>query len=226
MALPTLEQYNEAVQNPGTAFFDPDLQKGTVRTTGMGLPRPACGGLALTYTITARSGKYAVRCFHKEARDREKRYAALSSKLACLKSSYFVDFSFQKNGIRILGKPYPIVKMAWARGVTIGEFIDANFRKRDALLALKKSVFDLADFLEKNHISHGDIQPGNLMVADEGRSLQLIDYDGMYLPELANLTSQEAGHRNFQHPDRERLNPWNERTDRFSFILLSIVVKP
>lgn len=224
MSLPTLEQYNEAAQNPSTAFFDSELQKGIVKTSGLGLPLAACGGFALTYTVSSGSGKYAVRCFHKEARDRERRYDAISKKLATLNSPYFVGFKFQKNGIRVKGNPYPIVKMSWAKGVTIGEFVDSSFRKRESMLALKKSLYDLSIFLEKHHISHGDIQPGNLMVSDDGKSIQLIDYDGMYLPEISSLTSEETGHRNFQHPDRARINPWNERTDRFSFILMSLVM--
>ena len=192
--------------------------------TNLGLPLAACGGFALTYTVANGSSKYAVRCFHKEAKDREKRYDAISRKLSTLNSPYFVGFKFQKDGIRVKGSPYPIVKMSWAKGVTIGEFLDTSFRNRESMLALKKSLFDLSLFLKRNQISHGDIQPGNIMVADDGRSVQLIDYDGMYLPEISSLTSEETGHRNFQHPDRARINPWNERTDRFSFILMSLVL--
>lgn len=224
MALPSLEQYNEAAQNPSSAFFDPELRQGKVRMTNLGLPLAACGGFALTYTVTSGSEKYAVRCFHKEAKDRERRYDAISRKLSNLNSPYFVGFKFQKDGIRVKGIPYPIVKMSWAKGVTIGEFVDSSFRNRESMLALKKSLHDLSIFLERNHIAHGDIQPGNIMVADNGRSVQLIDYDGMYLPEIGSLTSEEIGHKSFQHPDRARLNPWNERTDRFSFILMSLVM--
>lgn len=225
MALPTLEHYNEAVQNPDLAFFDPELKRGKVKKSVLGIPFAACGGFALTYTITSGVSKYAVRCFHKDAKDREKRYAAISAKLSGLKSGYFVGFKFQNNGIKVKGQSYPIVKMSWANGDTIGEFIAANFKNKNSILALRHSVLDLAAFLEKNHIAHGDIQPGNLMVAEGGKSIQLIDYDGMYLPEISYLTSAETGHRNFQHPDRARLNPWNERSDRFSFILLSTVLQ-
>lgn len=224
MSLPTLEDYNEAAQNPQLAFADPDLKRGTVRSTTLGMPRPVCGGFALTYTVSTNSGKYAVRCFHREQPNREERYAAISRKLAELKSGYFVDFQFQQNGIRIKGQGYPVVKMAWATGETLGEFVDANFRKKNALANLRSSLVNLSGFLEKHKMAHGDIQPGNLMVADNGKSLQLIDYDGMYMPELASLGANEIGHKNFQHPEREILNPWNEKNDRFSFILLDVAL--
>lgn len=225
MSLPTLEDYNEAAQNPQLAFTDPELKSGAVRSTTLGMPRPVCGGFALTYTVTTNSGKYAVRCFHKEQPYREKRYAAITRKLSELKSSYFVDFKFQPDGIRIRGRDYPVVKMAWAKGETLGEFVDANFRKKDVLGNLKTSLAELSFFLEKNRLAHGDIQPGNLMVANNGKSIQLIDYDGMYMPELASLEANEIGHKNFQHPEREVVNPWNEKTDRFSFILLDIALE-
>lgn len=224
MSLPTLEDYNEAAQNPQIAFADPELKHGSVRSTTLGMPRPVCGGFALTYTITTTSGKYAVRCFHREQPYREQRYAAIHKKLGELKSGYFVDFKFQPEGIRIRGQGYPVVKMAWAQGETLGEFVNANYRKKDVLGNLKASLSGLSSFLEKNRLAHGDIQPGNLMVANNGKSIQLIDYDGMYMPELASLGANEIGHKNFQHPEREVVIPWNDKTDRFAFILLDVTL--
>lgn len=222
--LPTLEQYNEAVQNPQYAFIDPELQTGQVRTTGLGLPNPACGGFALTYNFQCSSGVYAVRCFHKESRELNRRYAAISRKLATLHSDYFVDFQFQEQGIKIRNALYPVVKMKWAKGKTIGEFLDNRHKSKQHVANLRKSLEGLAGYLESSHIAHGDIQPGNIMVDDEGKNVQLIDYDGMYLPELQGLGAQEAGKSNFQHPLRQKLNPWNDALDRFSFILIAVAL--
>jgi len=74
MTYPTLEQYNEAFQHPQLALADPDLKKGSIATTGLGLPLALCGGFALTYTVTTGGAKYAVRCFHKQSNALEKRY--------------------------------------------------------------------------------------------------------------------------------------------------------
>ncbi|MTI11829.1 hypothetical protein E1189_01895, partial [Sansalvadorimonas verongulae] len=123
MTYPTLEQYNEALQHPGLVLNDPELKQGQVATTGLGLPLALCGGFALTYTFTARNKKYAVRCFHKQSKDLEKRYHAISTRLKNLSSSYFVDFEYQPQGIRVQGNSYPVVKMAWAKGETLGEFL-------------------------------------------------------------------------------------------------------
>ena len=83
---------------------------------------------------------------------------------------------------------------------------------------------DLARFLESQQVAHGDVQPGNVMVGSGGRTIQLIDYDGMYVDELKPLGSAELGLRNFQHPQRSSTS-WNSSLDRFSFILLNLALR-
>lgn len=224
MSYPTLEQYNEAFQHPQLALTDPELKQGTIATTGLGLPLALCGGFALTYTIKSGAKKHAVRCFHKQSNALEKRYLSISSRLKSLRSPYFVDFEFQPQGVRVAGKFFPIVKMAWASGTTLGEFLEQNFRNPSHLQNLRVSLRSLAKYLESQGMAHGDVQPGNVMVADTGKKIQLIDYDGIYIDELRTLGSAELGHRNFQHPKRAS-NSWDESLDRFSFICLDIAIR-
>jgi hypothetical protein len=225
MPYPTLEQYNQAFQAHSRLLTDPQLRAGSVASTSLGLPLAISGGFALTYTITTSGGKFAVRCFHREARGLEARYAAISKRLSALRSPHFLDFAFQADGIRVDGKPYPIVKMEWARGVTLGEFLESNHGNGAALAKLSASLERLNAFLEAESLSHGDIQTGNLIVADGGGTVQLIDYDGMYVDGIGNLGSAEFGHINFQHPERLTANPFGPGLDRFSFIALSVALK-
>lgn len=224
MNYPTLEQYNETLQNPQTALIDPELKKGTIATTYLGLPLALCGGFALTYTITTASARYAVRCFHKQSNALEQRYKAISQRLKSLRSRYFLDFEFQTQGVRVNGKVFPIVKMAWASGKTLGEFLEQRYRNPMELQQLRLSLRSLSSYLENHHLAHGDIQPGNVMVANGGLSVQLIDYDGMYVDDLKALGSTELGHRNFQHPKRTS-NSWDYRLDRFSFISIDLALR-
>jgi len=224
MSYPTLEQYNEALQHPKTAFWDNELKNGTVLTTGLGLPLALCGGFALTYCVQSGSKKYAVRCFHKKSNDTESRYKAISNKIKFIQSSYFVNFEFQNTGVAVAGKKAPIVKMAWASGETLGDFIEKNYTNKARLQSLRISLGSLATFLEGKIIAHGDIQPGNVMVADQGKNIQLIDYDGMYVDEIKSLGSENVGHRNFQHPRRDNQD-WNAQLDRFSFIELDLALR-
>jgi serine/threonine protein kinase len=224
MTYPSLEQYQEALQHPRVALLDGDLKNGSIATSGLGLPKVMCGGFALTYTISVGAGKYAVRCFHKQSPDLEMRYKAVSSKLKALSSNYFLPFEFQPQGVQVQGAKFPIVKMAWAAGDTLGEFVSDNFRNGSALAALRESIVKLASYLEAQLIAHGDLQPGNLMVSQGGRLIQLIDYDGMFVPEIKQLGAAEIGHRNFQHPSRTGAN-FNASLDRFSFISLVVALK-
>lgn len=222
---PTIEQYQELLQSPQTAFIDPELARGTIPTSGLlGTPQVVSGGFALTYQVKAGATKFAVRCFHKPAAELERRYAAVSKKLREVKSPYFVDFEYQARGIKANGSTFPVVKMAWANGGTLGEFVEVNHANPSRLKNLRASLAMLARELERMGIAHGDIQEGNLMVADDGRKVQLIDYDGMYVPELAPLGSSELGHRDYQHPARNK-NCYDTKLDRFSFIALDLALR-
>ncbi|ENU2134247.1 serine/threonine protein kinase [Salmonella enterica] len=225
MSYPSLEQYNQAFQLHSQLLSDPELKSGSVSTTGLGLPLAISGGFALTYTIRSGVKKYAVRCFHRESKSLERRYEAISRKISSLRSPYFLNFQFQPHGIRVEGIYYPVVKMAWAEGVTLGEFLEVNRRSPQAMAKLSASVEALAAFLEKEKIAHGDIQSGNLMVSGGGAVVQLIDYDGMFVDEIRTLGSAELGHVNFQHPRRKAENPFDHTLDRFSLISLWLALQ-
>lgn len=224
MAYPSIEEYQVLVQNPSTTFTDKILAAGAVAKSGMGTPKVVSGGFALTYAVNARGQVYAVRCFHKEAKGLEHRYAAISQALAALRSKYFVEFEYQANGVRANGATYPLVKMAWASGETLGEFVESNFDNPAVLKCLITSLNELAAYLESSGVAHGDIQEGNLMVSDGGRSIQLIDYDGMFVPALSALGGAELGHRDYQHPTRDSSH-YGVTLDRFSFISLTLALR-
>jgi hypothetical protein len=225
VAYPTLEQYNHAFSAHGSLLADPELRSGTLAKSGLGLPLAISGGFALTYTVNTARGKFAVRCFHRESKGLERRYAAISKKLASLRSPYFLDFQFQPQGIRVDGAAYPVVKMAWASGTTLGEFLEDNLGNPAALGRLADALVHLAAYLHKEGIGHGDLQSGNLMVGRDGSSVQLIDYDGMFVDEIKDLGSSELGHVNFQHPQRKSINPFDASLDRFSLIALSVSLR-
>lgn len=224
MAYPSIEEYQILVQNPSTTFTDKILAGGVVAKSGMGTPKVVSGGFALTYAVTAGGQIYAVRCFHKEAKGLERRYAGISQALAALRSKYFVEFEYQAKGVRANGATYPLVKMAWASGETLGEFVESNFDNPAVLKCLITSLNELAAYLESSGVAHGDIQEGNLMVADGGRKVQLIDYDGMFVPALSALGGAELGHRDYQHPGRDSSH-YGVTLDRFSFISLTLALR-
>lgn len=218
MSYPQSIEYNDAVQDPRT-FTDPELKRGAVATTPLGLPLALSGGFALTYTVQVGAKKLAVRCFHKEVPDAQDRYAKISTKLRSLASNYFVNFDFQPNGIRIKSATYPIVKMEWAEGQTLGVYLDRTSSNASALNKLRQSFSTLATYLESQGVAHGDIQNENVIV-DNG-AVKLIDYDGMFVAGLPEGRGTEVGHKHFQHPLRDT-KLFGPKMDRFSFIVIDV----
>ena len=218
---PSLDQYNDAVQHPRTAFTDPLLKSGTVDVGGLGLPLALGGGFALTYGVTSGGRKYAVRCFHKEAAHLERRYAQISAVVANEGSGTFVGFEYQTRGILVNGSLFPIVRMEWAAGNTLGSYLEKNYTDAAKIRALCDRFRALNRYLSSKGLAHGDIQNGNLIV---NGLLRLIDYDGMFVPSMTVGDGTEIGHKHFQHPKRSKKS-FGPDMDRFSFILVNLSLR-
>ena len=225
--LPNLSDYMQAFQHPNYILSDRELASCQCPQDQQGQPIVQSGGFALTFQLKSASKRWAVRCFHREVKDRDRRYSAISAKLnepKIKQSGYFVDFAYQATGVTVKGQKYPIVKMSWANGVTLGSFLESNYNSPQKLRNLQDALKRLYKFLVDNHIAHGDIQPGNLMVSNDGKNVQLIDYDGMFVSGMESLKASETGVPNFQHPRRQQESPWNDRLDRFPFIMLDVAL--
>jgi hypothetical protein len=222
MAYPQITDYLEAVQHPAQAFVDPELKQGSVAENALGLPLVMSGGFALTYAVTTPKRKCAVRCFHREIPAIQQKYNAISKKLRTLTNAYFVDFDFQPSGISVRQQTFPIVRMDWVEGDTLGVWLDKHYTDARALEKARADFAVIARFLEREGIAHGDIQNGNVMVANG--DIKLIDYDGMYVPGMRTGNGSETGHRHFQHPTRGVAH-FGPQMDRFSFIALDLSLK-
>src|ERR1700704_893194 len=222
MSYPQITEYHEAVQHPAQAFIDPDLKQGAVAENNLGLPLVMSGGFALTYAVTTPRRKCAVRCFHREIPAIQQKYDATSKKLRSLAIGCFVNFDFQQSGISVRQRVFPIVRMDWVEGDTLGIWLDKNFNNPRALDKARADFVAIARFLERKGIAHGDIQNGNVMVANG--DIKLIDYDGMFVPGMRPGNGSETGHKHFQHPDR-RVSSFGPGMDRFSFIALDLSLR-
>ena len=218
---PALNEYNAAVQNPRLAFSDSGLKAGAVATTGLGLPRALGGGFAITYTVDSGRRKFAVRCFHKSAPALEDKYRRISAALGADTSGYFVGFEYQPNGVLVNGTRYPIVKMDWAEGKTLGSWLEKSASDHTAVVTLRRQFSELEAYLRKMKFAHGDLQNGNVIL---GARLKLIDYDGIYVSGLPTGQGAELGHKHFQHPLRS-MQDFGPDIDRFSFVLIDLSLR-
>jgi hypothetical protein len=222
MPYPQITEYHEAVQHPQLAFVDPELKQGTVAENNLGLPLVMSGGFALTYAVTTARRKCAVRCFHREIPAIQQKYDAIAKKLRSLSGGYFVDFDFQQSGIRIRQATFPIVRMDWVEGDTLGVWLDRHIDDPRGLEKARMEFLSISRFLAQKGIAHGDLQNGNVMV--ENGHVKLIDYDGMFVPGMQPGHGSETGHRHFQHPER-RVTHFGPQMDRFSFIALDLSLR-
>ncbi len=222
MGLPRLDEYQLAVQNPKNAFKDQELQTCRVETNPLGLPSVKTGGFALIYHLSRASDNWAVRCFYREVGDLQFRYDAISRFLEKNADGTFVKASLQIEGIRVGGNLYPILLMPWLSGDVLNLHIERNLAKPNEITWLADDFLRIVNRLEQLGVAHGDLQHGNIMV--RSKSLTLIDYDGMYLPELSKSPTKVLGHLNYIHPDRSNAAP-TARMDRFPSIVIYLGLK-
>src|SRR2546428_938513 len=223
-AWPDLTEYHEAVQHPPKAFADPGLKAVTLELDRFGMPKPATGGNAVVYKANEPGGlltfkkTWAIRCFLRPISDHAERYEAISKHLRKVRLPYDVNFQYLKQGIQIRSNWFPIVKMQWAKGDLLHSHIEKHLGYPAALAALRAKWTILVRHLEAAQVAHGDLQHGNILV--RGGSIQLVDYDGMWVPALSGRHATEIGHRAYQQDRKStRLNSSHDQISYAVFCL-------
>jgi hypothetical protein len=142
---------------------------------------------------------------------------------------FTVDFEYLPRGIRIRGQFYPLLKMKWVDGFLLNEFVRDNLDKPKKLEALSAVWLRMAKGLRAADIAHADLQHGNVLLA-QGRkegslALKLIDYDGMWVPALADKQSGEVGHPAYQHPQRLQRGVYSAEVDRLPVLVIACAMR-
>jgi hypothetical protein len=212
---PSPQDFHEAVQNPYYCFADKFLRNGMPELDMMGMPRVSSGAFASVYRMRCLDRDRAVRCFLHPIKDQQYRYEVLRTSVDPEQLPWLVDFDYSGEGIRVAGKWYPILMMDWVEGVPLNQHISklCEFEELDEIEDLRLQFLELAADLREAHVAHGDLQHGNILVQD-GR-LVLVDYDGMFVPDLQGQRSNELGHANYQHPCRSEEH-FDDAIDHFS----------
>lgn len=202
VSLPSLVDYSDAVSHPATAFLDAELAEGSVVLSSLGSPVVASGGYAATFQlVTRRQRRLAIRCFHKHAPDIVERYAAIATFVAEQPAAFLVPVRCRHDGIRVLGQTHPLVAMDWVDADRLDVWLEDHVTDARAVDTVRRSLQEAVGHLRARGCAHGDLQHGNILVT-ASQGVVLVDYDGMFLPSLADRPSSEAGHRNYQHPER------------------------
>ncbi len=202
MKLLDISDYTSAISHPKDCFLDKELQAGQSAIELMGQPQPITGRFAGVFKIKSNGKLYAVKCFLILPTDQAERYEAIHNHLRRVKLSYFREFDFQQSGITVNGSPYPIVKMDWLSGDTLGTWFDNHLAESSQLQNCAGQFLTMIRALRRHDIAHGDLQHGNIMVVNN--ELRLIDFDGMFVPALVGRSAAEVGMSQYQHPSREK----------------------
>jgi serine/threonine protein kinase len=216
---PTRTDYGSAIQNPKNCFESSMLKSGTAKTNSLGLPIGASGAYAIVYELKVGKEKHAIRCFTHPITNQEARYKALSQFLSSVEIDSLVGFEYLSQGIKVNGRLYPVLRMEWVNGLLLTDYIKANLKNRKRLSELAKEWIAVVSELKKNGVAHGDMQHGNIIIQNNGK-IRFVDYDSFYIPSLRNNAPEEAGHANYQHPERIQTGCYDENIDNFSSFVI------
>ena len=210
---PDAVAYQEAIQHPNDCVSEPKLYGASVATNRRGLPLAYTGRFAVVFRLTAKDGGvWALRCFTSSPEGeamRSLRYAAIAPRLADKRiADLFVPFHYLPDGVKIGRNSYPALAMGWAAGDPLGVWVEKNRNNPAALLTLAATLSDVHARLSAAGIAHGDWQHDNLLISDNGRRVTLVDYDGMFVPELDGIPAGERGHPNYQNPKPRDTRLW------------------
>jgi hypothetical protein len=224
------QDYNEAIQDPGICFGDPELRAATPVTNALGLPVPCSGSFADVYHLShPTGGSWAVKCFTRSVAGRQERYHEVSRHLGRARLPFTIDFTYLEEGIRVHGRWYPVVKMQWVEGLLLNQFVRDSLTRPALLESLLNLWARMAQRLRESDVAHGDLQHGNVLLVPGSRTtklaLKLIDYDGMFVPALAGRPAGEAGHPAYQHPQRLREATTGPDVDRVPLLVVATALR-
>jgi hypothetical protein len=197
---PQPTDYQDAVQTTAVCFADPYLRAVRIRENGMGLPLAAAGKSAVVFRADSASGDIALRCFTRAASDQQLRYQLLHEHLVLAPPAYMVNFQYRDQAILVNGRRYPVVEMGWVEGDPLDVWVRNHLGQGRDLAEQADAWLAISNDMRARELAHGDLANDNCLVS--GTGLKLIDYDGCFIPELADKHPGEAGNPHFQHPGR------------------------
>ena len=217
---PTISDYNTEIFKFGNGVLSTlgDYTFIPSRTVPVKIFSFGNGSYAVVFKATHNNNIFAIRCFISANPEVFWRYSRIDAYLKGINESWVTIFDFIDNEFKMKGGRFPVVKMDWIEGALLNNYISTHLQDNNALNNLQKAFVVLSESLERNKISHGDIQCGNVVIQGsvDNPLIKLIDYDGMYIPEFQNMSCLERGRSEFQHPYRTQM-AFDEKIDRFSF---------
>ena len=171
---------------------------------------------------------YALKCFTKEQEGRAETYNQIADALKNVDSPYLVSLHYLDKELFVdtdqtADAEFPVLLMDWVDGKTLDKYLRENLDDKYALEMLAYRFSQLAQWLIPQPFAHGDLKPDNILVREDG-TLILVDYDGMYVPDMECQKARELGSPDFRHPQRTE-NDFDEHIDDFPLISILLSLK-
>lgn len=221
---PSASDYVTALQAPATALTQPELRAASPRSGMFGLPAVTTGQNAAVFTLDLTDGStLALRAFTSKPSRGPELYAALAAMPLpdCMAPVGWFDDEITADNTR-----WPVVTMPWVEGLTLERWLDTHRNYPHRINALRHSLRTAVDELYDHGIAHGDLQHGNIIVTDTDEVV-FVDYDGLMLfdtntGQALTPPPTEAGHPNYQHPQRIAQGGAERYSDTFSATLIDL----
>lgn len=222
MPLPSIPEFSTCIKTPALVLPSV-LKNGHPIEKGVRLIKYS-GGFCVVFPYQTINKKYAVRCWHAEVSDAKRRTQLISETLKKVNLPYFVGFEFYENGIMTPQGMQPIVVMDWVNAQSLKKFLAEHIKESNVINEVAENFKRMVADLHSNHLSHGDLQHGNIMIKPD-RSLVLVDYDSMYVPDLKGMPDEIKGLVGYQHEGRWKNKEVSEKADYFSELVIYISLK-
>lgn len=167
------------------------------------------GGESVIFKIQIEGSVFALKCYAVDKKDLKERYANLA--VLSKRSDVIPSMTYLENELSIIDN-YGVQRMVdvlvyrWVEGVTLLDAIEkcVGFYDTKALLKLCHSFIILSRKLLALSLTHGDLKPQNIVVAENG-DMYLIDYDMAFFDRLP--CERVVRTQWYQHPLAES---WDE----------------
>ncbi len=224
-AWPTSSQYAQSLQNPSFSIaktYDSLVGIQFLKNENVTYPNiiHGAGNFGVVFKFTKDGTKNALKCFTRGSPNIQRRFYEVSKIIENCNIPSLVSLRFFPDSVRVMSKPkefFPTVTMGWVEGKTLNNFIQENLSNPDKLRSTSRQLVESIILMQSKKIAHGDLSSDNIIIDSKG-SVHLIDYDGMYVPALESLGSEELGHESFQHPKRGKY--YGPKLDNFSILLI------